>query len=79
MAGPIDLLFTDVVLPGRMNGRNLADAAIASAPGLKVLFTTGYTREAVISNGTLEMGVEVLPKPFTYRDLAEKVRRVLDA
>jgi signal transduction histidine kinase/CheY-like chemotaxis protein len=79
MAGPIDLLFTDVVLPGRMNGRNLADAAIASAPGLKVLFTTGYTREAVVSNGTLEMGVEVLPKPFTYRDLAEKVRRVLDA
>jgi signal transduction histidine kinase/CheY-like chemotaxis protein len=79
MAGPIHLLFTDVVLPGRMNGRNLADAAMASAPGLKVLFTTGYTRDAVVSNGTLEMGVEVLPKPFTYRDLAEKVRRVLDA
>ncbi|HZY13454.1 MAG TPA: ATP-binding protein [Beijerinckiaceae bacterium] len=79
MAGPIDLLFTDVVLPGRMNGRNLADAAIASAPGLKVLFTSGYTRDAIVSNGTLEMGAAVLPKPFTYKDLAEKVRRVLDA
>jgi CheY-like chemotaxis protein len=79
MAGPIDLLFTDVVLPGRMNGRNLADAAIASAPGLKVLFTSGYTRDGIVSNGTLKMGAAVLPKPFTYKDLAEKVRRVLDA
>jgi signal transduction histidine kinase len=79
MAGPIHLLFTDVVLPGRMNGRNLADAAIASAPGLKVLFTTGYTSDAIVANGTLESGVELLPKPFTYRDLAEKVRQVLDA
>jgi signal transduction histidine kinase len=79
MAGPIDLLFTDVVLPGRMNGRNLADAAMASAPGLKVLFTTGYTRDAIVTNGTLEEGVEVLPKPFTYKDLAAKVRQVLDA
>jgi signal transduction histidine kinase len=79
MAGPIHLLFTDVVLPGRMNGRNLADAALASTPGLKVLFTTGYTRDAIISNGTLQSGVELLPKPFTYKDLAEKVRQVLDA
>jgi hypothetical protein len=62
-----------------MNGRSLADAALASAPGLKILFTTGYTREAVVSNGALERGVEVLPKPFTYGDLAAKVRRVLDA
>jgi hypothetical protein len=62
-----------------MNGRNLADAAIASAPGLKVLFTTGYTRDAIINNGTLELEVEVLSKPFTYKDLAEKVRRVFDA
>jgi CheY-like chemotaxis protein len=79
MAGPIDLLFTDVILPGRMNGRSLADAAMASAPGLKVLFTTGYTRNAIINNGTLEAGVDLLPKPFTYKDLAEKVRQVLDA
>ncbi|MBV8851193.1 MAG: response regulator [Methylobacteriaceae bacterium] len=79
MAGPIDLLFTDVVLPGQMNGRNLADAAIASAPGLKVLFTTGYTRDVILAKGTLDQGVDVLPKPFTYKDLAAKVRQVLDA
>ncbi len=79
MAGPIQLLFTDVVLPGRMNGRNLADAAVATAPGLKVLFTTGYTRDAIVSNGTLDPGVELLTKPFTYKDLADKVRQVLDA
>jgi hypothetical protein len=52
---------------------------MASAPGLKVLFTTGYTRDAIVTNGTLEEGVEVLPKPFTYKDLAAKVRQVLDA
>jgi CheY-like chemotaxis protein len=79
MAGPIQLLFTDVILPGRMNGRTLADAAVASAPGLKVLFTTGYTRDAIVSNGTLAAGVELLPKPFTYKELADKVRQVLDA
>jgi signal transduction histidine kinase len=79
MAGPIDLLFTDVVLPGRMNGRNLADAAVASAPGLKVLFTSGYTRDAIVTKDTLETGADVLPKPFTYKDLATKVRQVLDA
>jgi signal transduction histidine kinase len=79
MAGPIDLLFTDVVLPGRMNGRNLADAAVASAPGLKVLFTSGYTRDVIVAKGSLETGAEVLPKPFTYKDLAAKVRQVLDA
>jgi CheY-like chemotaxis protein len=79
MAGPIDLLFTDVVLPGRMNGRNLADAAVASAPGLKVLFTSGYTRDAIVTKDTLETDADVLPKPFTYKDLATKVRQVLDA
>jgi signal transduction histidine kinase len=79
MAGPIDLLFTDIVLPGPMNGRNLADAAIASAPGLKVLFTSGYTRDAIVAKGTLEAGNELLPKPFTYRHLADKVRQVLDS
>jgi CheY-like chemotaxis protein len=79
MAGPIDLLFTDVVLPGRMNGRNLADAAVASAPGLKVLFTSGYRHDAIVTNDTLEKGADVLPKPFTYKDLATKVRQVLDA
>jgi CheY-like chemotaxis protein len=78
MAGPVDLLFTDVVLPGPMNGRAVAEAAIASAPGIKVLFTSGYTRDAIVTNGTLAPGVELLQKPFTYKDLAERVREVLD-
>ncbi|GAC1335560.1 MAG: hypothetical protein NVSMB26_20380 [Beijerinckiaceae bacterium] len=78
MAGPIDLLFTDVVLPGPMNGRAVAEAAVTSAPGIKVLFTSGYTRDAIVTNGTLAPGVELLQKPFTYKDLAERVREVLD-
>jgi signal transduction histidine kinase len=74
----IDLLFTDVVLPGGMNGRQLADAAIKTRPGLKVLFTTGYTRNAIVHNGQLDPGIQLLGKPFTYLDLAAKIRAVLD-
>jgi len=76
---PIDLLFTDVVLPGGMNGRQLADAAAKSRPKLKVLFTTGYTRNAIVHNGQLDPGIQLLSKPFTYSDLAAKIRAVLDA
>ena len=76
---PIDLLFTDVVLPGGMNGRQLADAAMKSRPKLKVLFTTGYTRNAIVHNGQLDPGIQLLGKPFTYSDLAVKIRSVLDA
>ena len=54
----IDLLFTDIVLPGGMNGRQLADEALKRRPQLKVLFTTGYTRNAVVHNGRLDPGVE---------------------
>ena len=75
----IDLLFTDVVLPGGMNGRQLADAALKSRPDLKVLFTTGYTRNAIVHNGQLDPGIQLLGKPFTYSDLAAKLRTVLDA
>jgi signal transduction histidine kinase/ActR/RegA family two-component response regulator len=75
----IDLLFTDVVLPGGMNGRQLADAAIKSRPDLKVLFTTGYTRNAIVHNGQLDAGIHLLGKPFTFSDLAAKIRTVLDA
>jgi signal transduction histidine kinase/ActR/RegA family two-component response regulator len=75
---PIDLLFTDVVLPGGMNGRQLADAAAKSRPDLKVLFTTGYTRNAIVHNGQLDPGIQLLGKPFTYSDLAAKLRAVLD-
>jgi CheY-like chemotaxis protein len=76
---PIDLMFTDVVLPGGMNGRQLADAAMASRPQLKVLFTTGYTRNAIVHNGQLDPGIQLLGKPFTYSDLAAKIRAVLDS
>jgi CheY-like chemotaxis protein len=74
----ITLLFTDVVMPD-INGRKLADEARQRRPDLKVLFTTGYTRNAVVHNGVLDPGVELIGKPFTIEELAAKVREVLDA
>jgi signal transduction histidine kinase len=71
------MLFTDVVLAGPMNGRKLADAALQLRPELKVVFTTGYTRNAIIHHGRLDPGVELLGKPFTARELTEKIRAVL--
>ena len=73
----ITLLFTDIVMPG-ISGRVLADRATTQRPELKVLFTTGYTRNAVVHNGTLDPGVAFLPKPFTVDALARKVRAVFD-
>ena len=73
----IQLLFTDVVLPG-LNGRQLADEALRVRPDLKVLFTTGYTRNAIVHNGRLDQGVDLISKPFTFAALAAKVREVLD-
>ncbi|HVY18750.1 MAG TPA: CHASE3 domain-containing protein [Bauldia sp.] len=73
----IDLLFTDVVLPG-MSGRELANRATALRPDLPVLFTTGYTRNAIIHHGRLDPGVQLLSKPFAQHDLARKVREMLD-
>ena len=73
-----DLLFTDVVMPN-MNGRRLAEAALKQMPDLKILYTTGYTRDAgVVHNGVLDPGVAFLAKPFTLDALARKVRAVLD-
>ncbi len=77
--GGIDLLFTDVGLPGGVNGRALADAARSARPGLRVLFTTGYTRNAILHNGTLDRGVHFIAKPFSLADLAAKIREVLEA
>jgi two-component system NtrC family sensor kinase len=74
----IRLLFTDVVLPGGMNGRQLADEAVRRRPDLKVLFTTGYTRNAIIHHGRLDADVDLLTKPFTSDALAKKVRQILD-
>ncbi|WP_293413218.1 response regulator [Phenylobacterium sp.] len=74
----ITLLFTDVVMP-EVNGRKLADEALRRRPELKVLFTTGYTRNAVVHNGVLDPGVELIGKPFTVDQLAAKVRAILDA
>ena len=74
----IDLLFTDVVLPNA-SGRELADKALEKRPGLPVLFTTGYTRNAIIHHGRLDAGVQLLSKPFTQQSLAQKSRELLDA
>ncbi|MGN6277377.1 MAG: ATP-binding protein [Sphingomonas sp.] len=74
----VDLLFSDVVLPGGMTGAMLAEAALSLRPDLKVLFTTGYARNAIVHHGRLDPGVELLTKPFTYTDLAAKVRDLLD-
>jgi PAS domain S-box-containing protein len=76
--GPIDLLFTDVVLPGGMTGADVAREARARQPGLKVLFATGYARNAIIHHGRLDPGVELLTKPFTFADLSTKIRAILD-
>ena len=74
---PIDLLFTDVVLPGGLNGRTLADEVRRKYPGLPVLFTTGYTRNAIVHQGRLDPGVSLLNKPYRLTDLAEKIHGVL--
>ena len=74
----IDLLFTDVVMPGGLNGRQLATEAQKRRPRLKVLFTTGYTRNAIVHQGRLDPGVELIGKPFTRQGLGKKIRDVLD-
>ena len=71
------LLLTDVGLPGGMNGRQLADEATRRRPGLRVLFTTGYARNAIVHHGRLDPGVELIPKPFSLASLGAKLRQVL--
>ncbi len=74
----IKMLFTDVGLPG-INGRDLVDKALKLRPGLKILFTSGYARNAIVHQGRLDPGVQLLTKPFTRVQLAARVRDVLDA
>jgi len=74
----VRLLFTDVGLPGGMNGRQLADAARARFPKLRVLFTTGYAKNAIVHDGRLDPGVQLVTKPFVYDVLAAKIRDMLD-
>lgn len=76
--GNVDLLFTDVVMPGAISGRQLAERAVEIVPKLRVLFTSGYTENAIVHNGRLDAGVELLSKPYGREQLAAKVRRVLD-
>ncbi len=73
----IDLLFTDVILPG-MSGKAIADNAQNLRPDLKVLFTTGYSRDAIVHHGRLDSGINLLMKPFTYEQVAFRVREILD-
>src|SRR3954470_1369551 len=77
-AGALDLLLTDVVLPGGMNGRQLSDAVRKRRPTIKLLYMTGYTRNAIIHHGRLDPDIDLLTKPFTADALARKVRRILD-
>jgi signal transduction histidine kinase/DNA-binding response OmpR family regulator len=75
----VDLLFTDVGLPGGMNGRQLSEAALKLRRKLKVLFTTGYARNAIVHDGRLDPGVQLITKPFTFAGLSQKLRDMLDA
>jgi CheY-like chemotaxis protein len=74
----IVMLFTDVGLPGGINGRQLADEAKRRRSDLKVLFTSGYARNAIVHHGRLDPGVELISKPFTYSALGTRMRRLLD-
>jgi PAS domain S-box-containing protein len=77
-AEPVDLLFTDVVMPGGMSGRELAEEATRLRPGLKVLYTSGYAENAIVHDGRLDPGVQLLRKPYRRAELARKVRVALD-
>lgn len=70
-------MITDVGLPGGMNGRQVADAARATRPGLKVLFITGYAENAAIGSGHLEPGMQILTKPFVMETLATRIKEML--
>jgi CheY-like chemotaxis protein len=74
---PFDVLFTDVIMPGGMTGRQLADEVTRRRPGMKVLYTSGYTDNAIVHHGRLDQGVLLLTKPYRKSQLAEMVRRAI--
>ncbi len=73
----VDLLFTDVIMPGPVKSRDLAAEALRLRPGLPVLYTSGYTENAIVHHGRLDEGVKLLSKPYTQEDLARKMRALL--
>lgn len=73
----IDLLFTDVVMPGGMNGRELAEKVMARYPAVKVLYTSGYTENAIVHHGRLDPGTQLLAKPYRRADLLKKIQQTL--
>jgi CheY-like chemotaxis protein len=75
--GTIDLLFTDVIMPGTLNGKQLVDEALKRRPTLKVLFTSGYTENAIVHHGRLDSGVLLLAKPYRKSELARMLRLAL--
>jgi two-component system cell cycle sensor histidine kinase/response regulator CckA len=75
---PIRLVITDVIMPA-MNGRVMSDWLKCAYPGIRILFTSGYTDDAIVHHGVLEEGVEFLSKPYTPTTLVKKVRELLDA
>nr|MCU0616649.1 response regulator [Gemmatimonadaceae bacterium] len=75
---PIDLLLTDVIMP-KANGRRVAERVQLHRPGLRVVYMSGYTEDAIVHHGVLEPGIVLLEKPFTEQELARTVRATLDA
>jgi CheY-like chemotaxis protein len=76
--GSYDLLFTDIVMPGSLTGRDVAEKATELHPNIRVLFTSGYTQNAVMHHGRLDPGVQLLSKPYRLHQLAAKIREALD-
>jgi len=76
--GPTQLLLTDVVLPGGMSGRDIADRVTALRPETKVLYMSGYTDNAIVHHGVMEPGIAFIGKPFTPTALLQKLRQVID-
>jgi CheY-like chemotaxis protein len=74
---PFDLLFTDVIMPGGISGRQLADEVLKKRPGTRVLYTSGYTDNAIVHHGRLDKGVLLLTKPYRKNQLARMVRQAL--